>query len=101
MITTRKIKQLVSASKILSFISFKYDLKTDGVVHNEYFPHKNIQNLSLHPMNDPLIVNSPRKKYKYIVGLISFSSICSVMLLILLLIGGLWLVKVIVDVDVY
>ena len=51
-------------------------------------------------MNNSLIVNIPIKKGKYIVGSFSFTSICSVVLLILLLITGLWLVKVTMDVDI-
>ena len=51
-------------------------------------------------MSDPLMVNCLVKKDKYIVRSIYFTSICSVMFLIMLLISGLWLEKVIVDVDV-
>ena len=94
------MKILVSASKHLSFISVKYDSKTDEVVQNEELSHNNILDLSLQPANVPLIVNSLVKKDNYIVDSISFTSICSVMLLIMLLISGLWLEKVIVDVDV-
>ena len=100
-VSTRQMKILVSASKHLSFISVKYDSKTDEVVQNEELSHNNILDLSLQPANDPLIVNSLLNKDEYIVDSISFTSICSVMLLILLLISGLWLVKVTMDVYVY
>ena len=101
MMITGHIKQLMNASKNLSFIFVKYDIKTDEALHNEYLTNKNIQDLSFHPMNNLLIVNSLVNKDKYIGGPISFTSICLVMLLILLLISGLWLVKVKMYVDVY
>ena len=63
--------------------------------------HKNIQDTGLQPMNDPLIIECPLKKSKYIVGSNSFPSICSIMLLILLLLSGLQLVKVTRDIYKY
>ena len=93
-----QLKRLVNVGKFLSFISVKYD-DLHEAQKNE-LPHRNIQYLGLQTMSDPLMVNCLVKKYKYIVRSISFTSICSVMLLITLLISGLWLAKVIVDVDV-
>ena len=92
-----QLKRLVNVGNFLSFISVKYD-DLHEVQKNE-LPNRNIQYLGLQTMSDPLMVNCLVKKDKYIVRSISFTSICSVMLLIMLL-SGLWLEKVIVDVDV-